>query len=197
MSGHRVTCATVLVLLGIASPVSAQDERRVGLVMGVPVQVGILWHATERVAVRPDVSFSWSSSDLAAASSDYVDYSSSTSLSRLSLGLALLYYVGDDEGVRTYLAPRYRASRVSTSSESTLVIPGIPDVLPGSDRRLTQVSHSGGVSFGASYAPGDRLAVFGEAGLEFATSSSPRLDDIEATSRAVGTTAGVGVVFYF
>lgn len=197
MFGHRVTCATVLVLLGIASSVSAQNERRVGLVMGVPVQVGILWHATERVAVRPDVSFSWSSSDLAAASSDYVDYSSSTSLSRLSFGLALLYYVGDDEGVRTYLAPRYRASRVSTSSESTLVIPGIPDVLPDRDRRLTQVSHSGGVSFGASYAPGDRLAVFGEAGLDFATSSSPRLDDIEATSRAVGTTAGVGVVLYF
>jgi hypothetical protein len=203
MFAHRVMWSTVLLLLGLAVPASAQDDRRVGLVMGVPVQIGILWHVTERVALRPDVSFSWSSSDLGGASTDDVDYSysSSTSLSRVTAGLTLLYYLSDDEGVRTYVAPRYQVSRASTSTDSVLtipVIPGFPDVLPDSDRRhVTQVDHSAGVSFGASYAPVERLAVFGEAGLEFAASSSPRLGDLESTSRAVGTTAGVGVVLHF
>jgi hypothetical protein len=197
MSVFRVVLLSCVLVVVSAAPALAQGDRTVGLVMGIPVQVGLLWHATDRVALRPDVSFSWSSSDLGASSVGDIEYSSSTSASNLSLGLTLLYYLGDDDGVRTYVAPRYRVRRASTSTESAIVIPGIPDVLPDNDRRITQVNHSGGVSFGASYAPAARLAVFGEAGLEFASSSSPQLGEIESTSRAIGTTAGVGVVLYF
>ncbi len=192
-----VVLSCFLVVVG-AVPALAQGNRTVGLVMGTPVQVGLLWHATDRVAIRPDISFSWSSSDLDASSVGDLEYSSSTTSSSLSLGLTLLYYLGDDEGVRTYVAPRYRARRASTSTETELVIPSIPNsVVPDFDRRDSSVNHSGGVSFGASYAPGARLAIFGEVGLDLMVSSGPQVGDIESTSRTVGTTAGVGVVLYF
>lgn len=197
MSLCRAGLLLCLLLLSVTGRAFAQDDPPVGLVMGVPVQAGILWHVTERVALRPDVSFSWSLSELGATSmpADVV-YSSSVSSSRQSLGLAFLYYLGDDDGMRTYVAPRYRLSRASASTESAIVIPGIPD-RSEDDRRLSQVTHSGGVSFGASYGLGDRFAVFGEVGFEFVTSSSPPLLDLESTSRALATTGGVGVVMYF
>jgi hypothetical protein len=200
MSVFRVVLLSFVLVAAAAAPALAQGDRAVGLVMGTPVQVGVLWHATDRVAIRPDISFSWSSSELDAASIGDIDYSSSTSSSSLSLGLALLYYLGDADNLRTYIAPRYRVRRASMSTESAIVIPGIPDGIPATDRRDTrdtQVNHSGGVSFGASYAPGARLSIFGEVGLDLAVSSGPRLGEIESTSRAIGTTAGVGVVLYF
>ena len=47
-----------LVLVATATQTSAQEKGTVGLTMGYPASVGLLWHATERVAIRPAVTVS-------------------------------------------------------------------------------------------------------------------------------------------
>src|SRR5438128_1230854 len=52
-----------------ASSAAAQDHGRVGLVIGYPAAAGVILHVSDRVAVRPDVSFSQTSQDIAVVSS--------------------------------------------------------------------------------------------------------------------------------
>src|SRR5262245_13190537 len=42
----------------IVKPAAAQEKGQVGLTMGAPAAVGIVWHVTDRVAVRPELVFS-------------------------------------------------------------------------------------------------------------------------------------------
>lgn len=197
MSVYRVAIASCLLLLSTAGTALAQNDRTVGLVMGVPVQVGLLWHATERVAVRPDVSFNWSSSESSSDSllSD-LGYGGTTSSSstRVATGVSLLFYLTGAEDLRTYIAPRYSFSRSSSSSSTDLSVPGVPDgLLLTSDS--THTSHSVGGLFGTSYSLGSRFTVFGEIGFDFSTLSSALVGS--STSKSVGTRGGVGVVVYF
>ena len=49
---------TMMVVAGAlwlaAAPAAAQEKGNVGITMGFPASVGLLWHATEKIAVRPD-----------------------------------------------------------------------------------------------------------------------------------------------
>lgn len=202
MSVYRVAIASCLVFLSTAGTAFAQNDRTTGLVMGVPVQLGVLWHASDRVAVRPDVSFSWSSSDstdTGAGLPDGVQYSSSSTSNRLSAGVAVLFYLSDDDGLRTYVAPRYAVSRSASSISTDLSLPaGLDDLSYGLSNDSTQTVHSGGGLFGVSYAVGSRFTVFGEIGLDATSSKSTSgLGGARLTSRTVGTRGGVGVVVYF
>ena len=41
----------------IAKPAVGQEKGQVGLTVGYPASVGVVWHAVDRVAVRPEFTF--------------------------------------------------------------------------------------------------------------------------------------------
>ena len=201
-----LACVWWIVAAGTAA---AQDDRSVGLVMGAPLHVGVLWQPADRIAVRPVLSWQWSSSEIGSASLGGVSLESSTSIGRINAGVGLLFFLSDDEGLRTYLAPTYLFGRSEATSDDRFTLPDLP-LLPGfpttgvlpaisETRQSTVTSHEGRILLGADYRLGSRFGVFGEFGLAFssASSSSSGIDGVESSGRSAGTTASVGVVVMF
>src|SRR5438105_2116566 len=89
-----VLAAGLLLLTGRAA--GAQDAGSIGVTMGYP-SIGVIWHASDKVAIRPEVSLTGSHSD----SSDSDSLSVSTGLS------ALLYGGAGTDNVRPYFSPRF------------------------------------------------------------------------------------------
>lgn len=54
---------TVAVLLCASLPAAAQESGQVGVAMGYPGSIGIIWHASERMAIRPDFNVAQTSSE--------------------------------------------------------------------------------------------------------------------------------------
>lgn len=204
MSGCRAPLLAGLILLVMAGRAQAQDERALGLVMGAPLQVGLLWQATERVAVRPGMSAIRSSSDI-GSSIAAAGYTSESTTIHWSTGVTLLLYLTDPADLRTYVAPRYGLSRSTITSRSNLsgLLPGVsPDLLPdnliGGETRNTQITHEGGVAFGVQHAIGTRFRVFGEVGISFTSSSTTSgTTSAESSGSGAATMGGVGVVWMF
>jgi hypothetical protein len=189
----------------------AQEKGRTGLTVAFPAAVGVIWHVTDRVALRPDVSFSWSSSspDPASASS----FTSSGNGASVGVGLSGLFYVRKWEGLSAYVSPRFSYARNSTTltttiSTVTLVGPGggLDSTLSSVETEGTSSTYSLSGAFGAQYSLSRKFGVFGEAGFGYShsrtsTTSSPSLPSLSSSSgvtvNAIGTRAGVGVIFYF
>ena len=58
--------AVVLALLAISTTARAQDGSKIGLTFGYPVAVGMLWNAADRIALRPEFTWSKMSTDAPA-----------------------------------------------------------------------------------------------------------------------------------
>src|SRR3954467_11273257 len=86
---------------GAAVAANAQDAPRVGLTTGYPGSIGILWHTSERTAVRPEFSFSTNSS----SSQSLIDATSD--FSSVSAGISVLFFSPLRDNLRIYLAPRF------------------------------------------------------------------------------------------
>jgi hypothetical protein len=160
----------------------AQDSGRVGLTTGYPSVIGIQWHVSESLAVRPEVSFttnSSSSQSLVDASSDF---------SSFNTGVSVLFYSPLRDNLKLYVAPRFAYGRTT----------GTGDVVE-STTNIYSISGS----FGGHYALGRRFAVFGEAGVQYSHQTSTVTSSItlplRTTSRGdvFGTRTAVGVVIYF
>jgi hypothetical protein len=195
---YRFLTGAVVCLLLTGGSASAQNVPTFGLVIGVPTQVGLLWQVTERVAVRPDVSWTWYRADTTATGL-LAGYDASTRTTGVVLGVSGLFYLGGHDDLRTYVVPRYGLSRSSSAIDSDLSISGLPDQLqPATSIRSTRRSHAGSVAFGAHYTLGSRFGLFAELGLEFASSSNGGgTGGLDSTARSVGTRSGVGVVLFF
>ena len=46
----------------------AQDAPALGLTIGYPAAVGVMWQITDRFAIRPDVTYNWSSTEATSRS---------------------------------------------------------------------------------------------------------------------------------
>ena len=70
----RLVTLVAAVSLCPATSAFAQEKGKVGLTMGYPSAVGFIFHVTDKIAIRPEVNFASSSteieSDLISASSD-------------------------------------------------------------------------------------------------------------------------------
>ena len=177
----KFVCAFVFVAASLALPpaASAQEPGKLGVTMGFPESVGILWHATEKVALRPEFSFEWSSTG-----DDTADINGHV----FSTGISLLYYVGKHDRLSTYVSPRYSFGRASTSFESDF----------SGERTTVSHNHLFSGSFGAQYWLSDRFSVFGELGLDYRhTNSENDFSDDETNTDGFGTRSAVGIVFYF
>jgi hypothetical protein len=156
----------------------AQDTGKFGITMGFPGSVGVLWHATDSVAIRPSMTFSKSSNEGAF------------SLDTWSLGVDVgaLLYMKKYDNVRTYLSPRFSYVRTKSSSPPTTF--GSLD--------STSNGAGGAGTFGAQLDGSRRFSVYGEVGLAVTHRTTDAPGGVVTSSKGTtwGTVAGVGIVFY-
>lgn len=187
---------------------SAQDDRKVGLTIGYPNAVGVLWQVAERVAIRTDTAFSssWTDTDSSRAGDEFLRLagaSSSTSGRTFGVGVSVLVTVAKWERLRAYVVPRAAYLRSTSTSEFSFPtgIPALPGlsglpirIQPASfETRTSTQTYS--ASFGTQYRLADRFAAFGEVGVAYASSRSPDNDSFfgsgGSTSPIVGGVTGV------
>jgi hypothetical protein len=190
-------CACIVVLSGGAA--YAQEQGQIGVAMGYPTSVGVLWHVSDRVAIRPAISFSHGWSETTIESGDilrtvpspsfpgFVDVTpitrstASSSTWTTGVDVSVLLYLGKWDNVRAYLAPGYGYRRSSSTSETSVEIltplpPGLPPDFFGPrdfTSRSKSDSHAGSAAFGVQYTPHRRFSVFGELGVRYSESGVP------------------------
>lgn len=217
MKARSVASFVWIVAVLPAAPAHAQDHGQVGLSMGYPASVGIVWQVADRFAVRPEISLVQSSTvnltTLTVTFTTPFNTQTQTTQTQLTIdsttvgtGVSALFYVGKREGLSTYVSPRYAYTRGTGTTVATSTSTGSGTAAPSTTETATR-SHVVTGSFGAQYALSRRFCVFGEIGLgythgkaspESSPSSSPSTTSrSESTNHAVSTRSGVGVVFYF
>jgi len=174
---HKYVPALTLVIgLFCAAPALAQEKGKVGMTFGAPASIGILWHATEKVALRPEFALSWSSSDVGPSESDTTSFNT---------GISALFYLARRDSLSMYLSPRYTFGRSSSSFSGSIFV---------DPERVTR-THAFTGSFGAQYALGDRFGAFGEFGLSYATVEPDA--PVTTSQKSVATRTAAGLVLYF
>jgi hypothetical protein len=173
-----------LLALG-ATPAAAQDRGKVGITIGFPAAIGVLWRVNDKVAVRPELALSGNSSESTSSS-----FESEAEGWTIATGASVLLYLNTYDNLRTYFTPRFTYSRLSTTSESEG-----PFTNPTTKTTGNSVGATG--SFGAEYSLGNKFAVFGEAGFGFSHSTTTSSTaGVKVTGNTWGTRAGVGVIFF-
>lgn len=92
--------AVVMMLAGAAGTAEAQDAGRIGIPMGYPASIGVVWQLSDRVALRPELSVMQSTTDSTAVLTIGTPAGTTTSTSRTSsdswtadAGASALFYV--------------------------------------------------------------------------------------------------------
>jgi hypothetical protein len=209
------TTLVAATLLLVASTARAQDMPKVGLTMGYPSSVGLLWQIGDGFAVRPEISLSHVSGD--SSPGDLVGIPttlSSDATNLVSTGVSALFYVSHVDALKTYLTPRFSYARTSTSVTTNNSIAG-PTT---SDSTVSAYSASG--AFGAQYGLGRHFGLFGEIGVGYTRTTTTVNSALTTTltsivngvptqtvrtqpvssgshANAVSTRSGVGVLFFF
>ena len=171
-----ISASVLGILLLLPSESAAQDERSVGLSMGYPASVAILWHAAERIGVRPELTFSTVSSETGERES---------SGNSVSFGASVLFYTLQRDALSAYVAPAYTYAHATTDSTTGL--------------ETTSRTHHVSGSFGVQYRLGERVRVFGETGVSFSSAENEAEDifNSKVSSDRFGNRSAVGLVFYF
>jgi hypothetical protein len=190
---HAMTRAVLVILAVLVAPVAAaaQESGDIGIAMGYPANIGVIYHASDRIAIRPEIGFSWQSTE-------DVDDGSNLKETRTSLGFGVsaLFYTSENNNLRTYMSPRF----AYTGSRADIEFSASQTAETNAD------SYQLSGSFGAQYSVGTKFSIFGEAGIAYswleATSFSglslPNVGNRDNDEgKAVGTRTAVGVVFYF
>jgi hypothetical protein len=166
--------------------VAAQDVGDVGLTMGYPSSIGVIWHVTDKVAIRPELSIAGSSTDSSSSS-----FSAENDTLNLATGISVLFYLRTDDRLKTYVSPRLTYARTTNENTSSGV----------TTSTVETTATSTGVfgSFGAQYELSDKFSVFGELGVGFGraktTGSTSQVPTAKGTTW--NTRSGVGLVYYF
>jgi len=184
---------------------AAQDQGKVGLTMGYPSSVGVIWQAADRVALRPEISLSHVTGD--SASSDFLGPQplSTNDSTGVGVGLSALFYLHRWDGLRTYVSPRFAYARTTTSATTSSAT---------STSESTASSYLVSGAFGAQYALGRHFGLFGEVGFGYTRISADVTSTLtigsfgtqttttqmlrsSATSNTLTTRSGAGVIFFF
>jgi hypothetical protein len=189
-----VALATVVTVM-MAAPAAAQDAGAVGLTMGYPAAVGVVWHVTERIALRPDFTLSTTTTESTSTiDSIFVPQVSTTTSTSWStaVGLSALLYLNAADPLRFYVAPRAAYLRTSIDIDDD------QELAAAFDNTSTGFVAAG--AFGVQYNAHDRFAIFGELGAQY-TSQSSTSEFVSSRTRGENRTAGlrsaVGLTLYF
>jgi len=181
---RRLLILAAVFCFAVSGTAGAQEKGKAGVTIAYPGSIGLIWHATDKVAIRPTFSLAHSDSEVSTGTSE-------NESTNINLDLAVLFYLKKYDNVRTYISPRFEYSR-TTSTTTTVNPSSLPEV-------TTTGTFTGGAGvFGAQYSPTGRFSVFGEVGLAFnhRRSESESFATVAKTN-TWGTTSGVGVIFYF
>ncbi len=181
--------------------------------------IGLTWHATNRVALRPVFGFLHETrDDVQTYLADGVafDGTSRTTNTAISGGLEGMLYLTRAESLSTYVAVSYQRQHAKeTAGAVSLAIPlsqapPLVQQLVASDpfrpRNQTTASNLYGAAAGLEYAFGKRFSAFGEAGLRYVTTKLRVAEGLPRNGVAAGPadldqigtfTSTVGVIFYF
>ena len=196
---HGVTWGMALGLLAaLAAPAAAQEKGDVGLTMGYPAAIGVVWHIADWVAIRPDVAMTWTSTetestiDTGLPGVPSITSTTSADLFNTSVGLSALFYVHTEDRFRLYVVPRgaYLHTSLDLDEGSGLTI--------GLDESSDGFLVSG--ALGAQVKAHERFSIFGELGLQYTSQGSetsrPQFRN-ENESHSFGLRSAVGVTLYF
>ena len=164
---------------------SAQGAGKLGVTMGYPSSFGIVWHVSDKVAIRPELTITVSSSESSNSS-----FSAENDTWNLGTGVSVLFYLKSYDQLRTYFSPRLSYNRNTNENTSSGITTST------SEATSTNTGVAG--MFGAQYGLGDKFSVFGEVGVGYTrseTSGSPQVT--KSSGNSLGTRTGVGVIFYF
>ena len=181
----RTTCVNGLLALMVWSlgtaTASAQDKGDFGIAISAPSAIGVIWHATDRLAIRPDITFNFSETD--GDGGLVPDISASS----IGFGVSALFYTHRWDDLRLYVSPRFTYSHGSTSIEGGF----------SSDSDVSAWGLAG--SIGGQYTLGSRFAVFAEAGLVYASQESQSSISAapDRTTWTFGSRTAIGGVIYF
>ena len=179
MNGRHACVAGLALLVcgAIAEPAAAQDAGDKGLTVSAPSAIGLIWHVTPKMAVRPELSFSLGGSDGGGTTPDISNHS-------FTLAGSALLYMARWENLQTYVSPRLSYSWAGTSIDQGV--------------ETSQDGWSAAGSFGAQYSLGERFAVFAEAGVAYAGSNwETSLTSNDRSSWTFGTRTQIGATVYF
>ena len=186
----RILSLAAFTGLGAVSMAGAQDQGKVGITMGYPASIGVLWRVSDKVAIRPELSLSGGSAETSGSS-----FESESDNWNISTGASVLFYLHKYDQLRTYFSPRFTYSRLSTTNEASGVT--------NSTTTTTGNSFGGAGLFGAEYSLGNKFAVFGEVGFglnhtttEGSSSFLPNTSLAKQTGNTWGSRAGIGVIFF-
>jgi len=206
----QMTTMCVALVVACALPVSAQDERPVALTMAFPAEVGVLWQVSDRVALRPDVGFTWSEQAASFGDDDFGAYTSESSSSSVTTGLSVLFTVARWEQLRAYLVPRVGYTFLSNRSLNSfgpspgvnIIIGGVSGGISGGVQTERDEANSRAFelsgAFGVQYSLGERFGVYGEAGIAYTSAKYPvSSSSDENRMSAAGIRSMVGVLFRF
>jgi hypothetical protein len=176
--------AVVILSVPGATPVAAQERGDTGITMGYPASVGLVWHVTDRIAIRPELSFSVRNTEdrgLQTANSDTTAF---------GVGVSGLFYVRQWDKLRAYVAPRYTYARATAKTD-------LSDSA-GTEIELHSTTHTVFGSFGAQYSLAERFSVYGEVGVAHSNGSGrSELTPNRTDTSAFSSQSGIGVTFYF
>ena len=185
MRSARILSLTAFVIGLAVSSADAQDQGKIGITMAYPASVGLLWRASDKIAVRPELSIAGGDSE---SSSDLISTESGTWT--INTGVSVLFYLKKYDDLRTYFTPRFNYAHGSTNTDATG-----PIIKPSITTTINGIGFSG--AFGAEYSLGRKFAVFGEVGFGFSHSTTKTsITPSELSSNNWGSRAGVGVIFY-
>jgi hypothetical protein len=218
---RRLVIITVIVWLGMALPAFAQ-QKKIGLVVGYPATVGVLWNITDRVALRADGSVQWSSyvlgtplfteefpdqvfPGLTASFLTSASISTETKSINTGIGLSAQITLSRADRFATYLSPRMSLGITHSTTRTEYDLSGMVVPLPGfrfepQESSGTSTSPTASLLGGAMVSVHDRFTVFAEAGFGYSWSGSlaPGSDlDRDSRSHTLYLRSGIGAVIYF
>jgi len=183
-----IVVALLLVVSPTATRALAQEKGDSGLVMGYPTTIGLIWHAGQSVALRPEFNISRSSADSSSSTSSSTATSTGTAG---GVGLSGLFYFRKWDSVRAYFSPRYGYTRSSTTNRTN-------NPSGSASATNTSSSHSVTASIGVQYSVNGRFGVFGEAGFAYSRQNGRGTNSLfENTANTWGTRSAIGAILYF
>jgi hypothetical protein len=193
---HRRLILSITLAIGLLAcrTGSAQEKGKAGVTLGYPASIGVIWHVTDRVAIRPELSLSFGTSEVTTTSASVLPgvggtgVRTNTDSTAVGVGVSGLYYLSKAASLSSYVSPRFLYTHNRITSESST------DLLGASFLNGSSYALSG--SYGVHYTPITRIALFAEAGIGF-TDSSSSSSLSEQNGHQVSTRGGIGVILYF
>ncbi len=204
----RVASSVIVALIGtigFAARAAADDHPALGVTMGYPASIGVIWNVSDRIALRPEISLQQvSTTSTSVITTVFGVGTSVTTLTTTTqsvndqwntgYGASALFYLKRWDALRTYVSPRFVYSRSSSSSTNSTAPGGT-----STTTEFTSNSYLFSGSFGAEYSLARRFGVYGEVGFGYSHQNTENTFAAAGsnTGHTVATRSGVGAIFYF